>query len=127
MKKKRITLALDQSVGWKRKQKLITMGYDIVVVANHAETDESWLNRAFVAGAMFAISPDLDIPRAIENNQYPMFWINYPSDRPEMKDDMIGFIDRSVKHKMRTCKQFAIEPKPKKNVFESFIDILKGA
>ena len=63
------------------------------------------MNRAFAEGAQFAISPDLDIPRVIENKNYPMTWINYPSDQEEHKGDLVGYIDRKIKFKLQLFKK----------------------
>ncbi len=118
-------LALDTAVGQRRVTELIQLGYVIVAIAKPKESDESWLNRAFAEGAQFAISPDLDIPRLIEQNNYPMIWINYPSDKAQFKDDMVSYIDKSVKTKTQTFKGFGTEPKSQKSFFSSMIKSLK--
>lgn len=107
-------LALDTAVGQRRVTELIQLGYSIVVIARESETDESWLNRAFVEGAQFAISPDLDVPRLIEQNNYPMIWINYPSDKAKFVGDLVDYIDMSVKTKTNVFRNFTGEPIKKK-------------
>lgn len=125
---KKIRIALDQSVGRRRALDLIHIGYEVVVVARASETDESWVNRAFAAGAQFAISPDLDIPRVIENRSYPMTWINYPSDQPEHKEDLVGYIDKRIKFKMALFKDMVTEPalvKEKKPWYSRLLSSIK--
>lgn len=126
---KKIRIALDQSVGRRRAIDLIDLGYEVVVVARASETDESWMNRAFAEGAQFAISPDLDIPRVIENRNYPMIWINYPSDQEEHKGDLVGYIDNKIKFKMELFKSMVVtKPEPKqekKKWYSRFLSFIK--
>lgn len=110
----KIRIALDQSVGRRRAIELVDIGYLVVAIARHGESDESWMNRAFAEGAQFAISPDLDIPRLIEKHEYPMAWINYPSDDDAHKGDLVGYIDRRVKSKMDLFRDMVAEPPKKK-------------
>lgn len=72
-----IKIALDQSIGHVRAQQLKKLGYEIVCRAVGSEPDEIWLKRALDAGALYIISPDLDIPCLIERLNYPMIWIDY--------------------------------------------------
>ncbi len=76
-KKKRIKVAVDESVGGALSRKIEAKGYEIVCRAGHAETDESWMKRALAEGALFIISPDLDIPSMIERENLPMVWIDF--------------------------------------------------
>jgi len=75
-----ITIALDVCVGRRRRERLEQMGYKIVVIAQPSEADKDWLNRAFAEGAFFVVSADLDIPKLIEREKYPMCWVEYPKD-----------------------------------------------
>ncbi|NJO48158.1 MAG: hypothetical protein HC840_00420 [Leptolyngbyaceae cyanobacterium RM2_2_4] len=104
------SIALAVGVGYRRKRQLESWGYKAVVVARDSETDDSWLNRAFVAGAKFAISADLDIPKLIEINKYPMVWINYPSNEPGMGELLTKYIDDSIKFKLRFFKDLTSVP-----------------
>lgn len=104
-------IALDVGVGFRRKKQLESWGYKVVVVARDSETDDSWLNRAFVEGAKFAISADLDIPKLIETQKYPMVWINYPSNEPGMGELLTKYIDDSIKFKLRLFKDLTTDKK----------------
>lgn len=115
----KVRIALDQSVGRRRAIDLVNMGYVVVVVAKASETDESWVNRAFAEGAQFAISPDLDIPRLIEKQSYPMTWINYPSDDEAHKNDLVKYIDQRIKFKMDMFKSMVSERKQEKKKWYS--------
>ena len=97
----KIKIALDQGVGKRKEEKLRQLGYDIVCVANHGEPDDSWMHRAFRNGANFVISPDMDIPKMIEVEKYPMFWVNYPSDDVALKKDLVLYVDKTIKFKMK--------------------------
>lgn len=76
-KKTKIKVAIDESIGAALARKIAARGYEIVVRAGHAETDESWMKRALNAEALFIISPDLDIPSMIEREGLPMVWIDF--------------------------------------------------
>lgn len=76
-KKAKIKIAIDESIGAALSKKIAARGYEIVVRAGHAETDESWMKRALDAEALFIISPDLDIPSMIEREGLPMVWIDF--------------------------------------------------
>lgn len=76
-KKSKIKVAIDESIGAGLAKKIEGRGYQIVCRAGHAETDESWMKRALQAGALFIISPDLDIPSMIERENLPMVWIDF--------------------------------------------------
>ena len=77
VKKARIKVAIDESIGAALARKIESRGYEIVCRAGHAETDESWMKRALKANALFVISPDLDIPSMIERENLPMVWIDF--------------------------------------------------
>lgn len=104
-------IAVDVAIGKKRKKIFESMGYEVVVCARDSETDESWLNRAFAAGAQYIVSPDMDIPRLIENNRYPMVWINFPVHEMEMKDLLTDYVNDSIEHKKRLFTDLTSEPK----------------
>lgn len=106
-------IALDVGIGYRRKRSLEYMGYKIVVVAAESESDDSWVNRAFAAGARFVVSPDLDIPKIIELNRYPMIWINYPSNDKNMADLLVKYIDDSIGMKLKLFKELTEETAPK--------------
>lgn len=72
-----IKVAVDESIGGALTKKIHERGYDVVVRAGHAETDDSWMKRALAEGAIFVISPDLDIPSMIERENMPMVWIDF--------------------------------------------------
>lgn len=75
--KRVIKIAIDESIGAALARRLEERGYRIVCRAGHAETDESWMKRALAEGALFVISPDLDIPSMIERENLPMVWIDF--------------------------------------------------
>ena len=88
---KKIKVAIDESIGTALSRKIAARGYDIVCRAGHAETDESWMKRALEEGALFIISPDLDIPSMIERENLPMVWIDYlfaSHVNPKLSSDM---------------------------------------
>jgi hypothetical protein len=91
-----INIALDQSVGKIRAKELEKLGYNVVCIAEHGESDVDWMNRAFINHALFVVSPDMDIPKLIEKEGYPMVWINYPSDVPELKDNLVQYIHNRI-------------------------------
>ncbi len=95
-----INVALDQCIGWKRIRALKELGYNIVAMAEDAEPDKVWMNRAFANGALFVISPDLDIPNIIEREQYPMIWIDYPHYNKDLKGDLVSYVDKKIKFKL---------------------------
>jgi len=102
-----INIALDVCVGRKRRERLEQMGYKIVVIAQPSEADKDWLNRAFAEGAFFVVSADLDIPKLIEREKYPMCWVEYPNEVAEQyKDQMVEHIDSTIKRKTEVFKQF---------------------
>lgn len=73
----KIKIAVDQSLGTRMMLNLEKHGYDIVVKAGVAEPDEAWIAKAVEAGALFVVSPDLDIPTLIERKNLPMIWIDF--------------------------------------------------
>lgn len=95
-----IAIALDVCVGKKRTERLKTLGYKVVCIARDAETDASWVNRAFSAGAFFVISADMDIPKIVEREGYPMCWVEYPSDVRDGRD-LVSYIDKAMKMKLQ--------------------------
>lgn len=100
--KEKIRIALDESVGFTKTNSLKDMGYEIVCIAKPAEDDIVWLNRAFAAGALFVISPDLDIPNLIEKENYPMIWIDYlhiPNEKG--KKHWAQYVDGRIKSKIK--------------------------
>lgn len=99
-----INIALDVGVGRKRAKQLEEMGYKVVCVANHGEPDEQWMDRAFTSNALFVISPDFDIPRIIEKEGYPMSWIDFPSNTPELKFSLVDYINNRISLKLRMFK-----------------------
>lgn len=116
-------IALDVGVGFRRKKELEDLGYKVVVVARDSETDDSWLNRAFVEGARFAVSADLDIPRLIETCKYPMVWINYPSNDKGSNDILVKYIDDTVKFKVKCFSDWASEMPVKETKVEVSKDL----
>ena len=95
-----IKIALDESIGAVRVLQLINMGYTVVYKAGHGETDDSWMKKAHERGALFVVSADLDIPRIIEKESYPMFWIWYPADKTSFPKDLVRYIDEKIKAKL---------------------------
>lgn len=73
----KIKIAVDESIGAALARRIEVRGYEIVARAGHAETDESWMKRALKEGALFIVSPDLDIPSMIERENLPMVWIDF--------------------------------------------------
>lgn len=100
-----IKIALDESIGFRKTNSLKNMGYDVVCIARHAEKDVDWLNRAFANGALFVVSPDLDIPNYIERENYPMIWIDY-LHVPDSKTgkEWAKYVDGRIKFKMKFLK-----------------------
>lgn len=121
-------IALDVGVGYRRKKELESLGYKVVVVARDSETDDSWLNRSFVEGAKFVISADLDIPKLVEINGYPMVWINYPSNEPGMADLLVKYIDDTIAMKLRLFRDLtdASKPKEPKSLISRMIESMFG-
>lgn len=115
-------IALDVGVGFRRKKELEALGYVVVAVARDSETDDSWLNRAFVSGAQFAVSADLDIPRLIETNRYPMVWINYPSNEKGMGDLLVNYIDQTIRFKVDLFKKFSTPTPSKKGLVKRLFE-----
>lgn len=103
---KRIKIALDESIGFKKTDRLRNMGYEVVAIARHAEKDVDWLNRAFANGALFVVSPDLDIPNLIERESYPMIWIDY-LHIPDSKGgkDWAQYVQERIKFKIRFLEE----------------------
>lgn len=92
--KQKIKVAVDESIGKDMASRIRAFGYEIVCVAGHAEPDNVWMKRAKDKGALFIISPDLDIPSIIERENYPMVWIDflfakevYPTIDQELRDE----------------------------------------
>lgn len=106
IKKEKIRIALDESIGFAKTNRLRNFGYDIVCIAHHAEKDVSWLNRAFANGALFVVSPDLDIPNLIEKENYPMIWIDY-LHVPEEKGgkQWAEYVHKRIKFKLKFLKE----------------------
>lgn len=103
---KKVRIALDESIGFAKTQQIKGYGYEIVCIARHAEKDVSWLNRAFAAGALFVVSPDLDIPNLIEKENYPMIWIDYlhvPTNSTGGKHWAI-YVDKRIQAKIEFLK-----------------------
>jgi hypothetical protein len=101
----KVRIALDESIGFAKTNSLKNMGYDIVAIARHAEKDVDWLNRAFANGALFVVSPDLDIPNLIEKENYPMIWIDYlhiPKEKGEKH--WAQYVDKRIKFKIKFLK-----------------------
>lgn len=73
----KIKIAVDQSLGLRMMKNLEKHGYEIVCKADVAEADEVWMERAMKNGALFVVSPDLDIPTLIERKNLPMIWIDF--------------------------------------------------
>jgi len=99
-----VAIGLDVCVGRARANALKKLGYKIAYVAQPRETDVSWVNKAFANGALFVISADLDVPKIIEREAYPMVWVEYPNDNPAVKDDLVSYLDKTIKNKLRLFK-----------------------
>lgn len=54
-------LAVDVCIGNRGIKKLREAGHDVVVVAEHAESDRDWFARALAAGAEVIVSADRDL------------------------------------------------------------------
>lgn len=108
----RIKIAIDESIGSSLCRKLEEKGYKVVVRAGHAETDDSWMKRALAKGALFIVSPDLDIPSMIEKEGYPMVWIDYlfagtmgDWEKDDKRRVWADYIDARIKSKTRFLRQ----------------------
>src|ERR1035437_474583 len=110
-KEMRINIAVDQAVSKKRVEKLKELGYNVVCRANHGEADQDWMKRANKLNALFAISPDADIPRLIEIKAYRMGWINWPQDQVinDRTLDLVAYVDRAIRLKMQFYSEVAQE------------------
>jgi hypothetical protein len=106
-----IKIALDCNIGKKRKAELIDLGYDVVVVAEDGEADVLWVHRAFSGGARFVVSNDLDVPKILEREGYPMVWVNYPNDNAYFKDWLVQYIDQMVRFKLKIFQKIIEESK----------------
>jgi|ERR1035437_805954 hypothetical protein len=106
-----IKIALDCNIGKRRKAELEGLGYNVVVVANDAEEDALWLHRAFSNGSRFVISNDLDVPKILEREGYPMVWVNYPNDNAYFKDWLVQYIDQMIRFKLKTFAKIIEEAK----------------
>lgn len=107
----RVKIALDTNVGKRRYDELVGLGYIIVCVAQEAETDKDWMYRAFNNGARFVISNDLDVPKLIETEGYPMCWINYPNDNPKYKNWLVQYCDQVIRFKLKVFENILGEVK----------------
>jgi hypothetical protein len=56
-----IRLGLDCHVPRSVRLELQRLGYEIVVLAEHSETDESWFDRGYRAGMTHVYSGDVDL------------------------------------------------------------------
>jgi hypothetical protein len=70
-------LAFDVNVSNKVIGQYARQGYWIVCCCNEGETDESFLSRAYSAGATHVFSQDADIGIIIEKEEYEMLWVRY--------------------------------------------------
>lgn len=70
-------LAFDVNVANKVIGQYARQGHTIVCCAKEGETDESFLDRAFVAGATHVFSQDADIAIIIEKENYDMRWVRH--------------------------------------------------
>lgn len=102
VKTKGIKIAIDQSISYHKANGLRALGYEIVCQARDAEPDHSWMRRAYSKGALFVVSPDLDIPNTIEKQNYPMVWIDY-LHVPVVggNRDWVGYVDKRIKAKIK--------------------------
>lgn len=107
----KLKIAIDTNLGKKRCGELIGLGYDVVTVAQSSEPDIDWVYRAFNSGARFIVSNDLDIPKLIEREGYPMVWINYPNDNPYFKEWLVEYIDQMIRFKLNVFKKIIEEAK----------------
>ena len=106
-----IKIAVDCNIGKRRKAELIELGYDVVVVAEDGEADSLWVYKAFDKGARFVISNDLDIPRILEREGYPMVWVNYPNDNAYFKEWLVQYVDQMIRFKLKTFAKIIEEAK----------------
>lgn len=107
----KLRIALDTNVGKRRYEEFVELGYTVVVVAQESEPDEDWLQRAFVDGARFIVSNDVDVPKIIEREGYPMCWIKYPNDNPKYKDWLVQYVDQMIRFKLIVFKAILEEAK----------------
>jgi hypothetical protein len=103
----KIRLAVDVTIGKKRRKELMERGYIIAYVAKAAEPDQEWLKAAHENHAVFVISADLDIPKIIEREKYPMFWVNFPIHDGFVNDYLVEYVDNAIKTKLRQIKEMA--------------------
>lgn len=95
-----INIAVDQCVGIKKVRQLESLGYKVVVVAANSEPDESWIHRALECGALFVIGADRDIPVIIEQEMYPMVWVDWPDYNKEARTNLVSYVDKRIKFKL---------------------------
>ncbi len=70
-------LAFDVNVSNKDIGQYARAGYVIVCCCEPSESDESFLDRAWVAGATHVFSQDADIGNIIQKENYDMIWKRY--------------------------------------------------
>jgi len=70
-------LAFDVNVSNKIIGQYAREGHIVVCCCEQAESDESFLDRAFVAGATHVFSQDADIGIIIEKEGYDMKWVRF--------------------------------------------------
>lgn len=70
-------LAFDVNVPDKKIGQYARKGHKIVCCCYEGESDESFLDRAFVSGATHVFSQDADIGLIIEREDYDMTWLRY--------------------------------------------------
>ena len=105
----KLKIALDTNVGKRRHEEFVDLGYDVVVVAQGSEPDIDWVQRAFMANARFIVSNDVDIPKILERQGYPMVWVNYPNDNPYFKSWLVEYVDQAIKFKLNLFKRILEE------------------
>lgn len=73
-------IAVDVGISHKTIEYLRKNNFEIVVIAKHSETDESWFRRGLIQGCNIFISNDFDIARLVEDQcDFNIKWVNFPS------------------------------------------------
>lgn len=101
-----IKIAVDQCVGYRGIKWLKKQGYEVVYAAKHAQPDAEWVSHAFHLDALVIISGDMDIPRIIDTEEYPMIWVSYPNDTNEVPSNkFLEHVDRKIRKKLSWIKE----------------------
>lgn len=98
-----IEIALDVSYPDKFIGSLVRAGYKIVCIAQEAEPDNVWLERAIDNGAMIIYSNDVDIPDWLSRNRLDHIKVIRNRKMPHQINDYT--INRWIKEKKKELEK----------------------